>query len=637
MGGSIAGSTNVCTGTNSTTLTLSGQTGNIIRWESSTDNFTTDTDIANTTTTLTATNLTTTTQYRAIVQSGACTEATSATATITVDPTSVGGSIAGSTNVCTGTNSTTLTLSGQTGNIIRWESSTDNFTTDTDIANTTTTLTATNLTTTTQYRAIVQSGACTEATSATATITVDPTSVGGSIAGSTNVCTGTNSTTLTLSGQTGNIIRWESSTDNFTTDTDIANTTTTLTATNLTTTTQYRAIVQSGACTEATSATATITVDPTSVGGSIAGSTNVCTGTNSTTLTLSGQTGNIIRWESSTDNFTTDTDIANTTTTLTATNLTTTTQYRAIVQSGACTEATSATATITVDPTSVGGSIAGSTNVCTGTNSTTLTLSGQTGNIIRWESSTDNFTTDTDIANTTTTLTATNLTTTTQYRAIVQSGACTEATSATATITVDPTSVGGSIAGSTNVCTGTNSTTLTLSGQTGNIIRWESSTDNFTTDTDIANTTTTLTTTNLTTTTQYRAIVQSGACTEATSATATITVDPTSVGGSIAGSTNVCTGTNSTTLTLSGQTGNIIRWESSTDNFTTDTDIANTTTTLTATNLTTTTQYRAIVQSGACTEATSATATITVDPTSVGGSIAGSTNVCTGTNSTTLP
>nr|BFF38814.1 hypothetical protein BACY1_06190 [Tenacibaculum mesophilum] len=636
VGGSIAGSTNVCTGTNSTTLTLSGQTGNIIRWESSTDNFTTDTDIANTTTTLTATNLTTTTQYRAIVQSGACTEATSATATITVDPTSVGGSIAGSTNVCTGTNSTTLTLSGQTGNIIRWESSTDNFTTDTDIANTTTTLTATNLTTTTQYRAIVQSGACTEATSATATITVDPTSVGGSIAGSTNVCTGTNSTTLTLSGQTGNIIRWESSTDNFTTDTDIANTTTTLTATNLTTTTQYRAIVQSGACTEATSATATITVDPTSVGGSIAGSTNVCTGTNSTTLTLSGQTGNIIRWESSTDNFTTDTDIANTTTTLTATNLTTTTQYRAIVQSGACTEATSATATITVDPTSVGGSIAGSTNVCTGTNSTTLTLSGQTGNIIRWESSTDNFTTDTDIANTTTTLTATNLTTTTQYRAIVQSGACTEATSATATITVDPTSVGGSIAGSTNVCTGTNSTTLTLSGQTGNIIRWESSTDNFTTDTDIANTTTTLTATNLTTTTQYRAIVQSGACTEATSATATITVDPTSVGGSIAGSTNVCTGTNSTTLTLSGQTGNIIRWESSTDNFTTDTDIANTTTTLTATNLTTTTQYRAIVQSGACTEATSATATITVDPTSVGGSIAGSTNVCTGTNSTTL-
>ncbi|MFE8423990.1 choice-of-anchor L domain-containing protein, partial [Tenacibaculum sp. ZH5_bin.1] len=251
-----------------------------------------------------------TNKYRLIVTStlNTCQSLTSDEVSLTIIPTSVGGSITGSTNVCTGTNSTTLTLSGQTGNIIRWESSTDNFTTDTDIANTTTTLTATNLTTTTQYRAIVQSGACTEATSATATITVDPTSVGGSIAGSTNVCTGTNSTTLTLSGQTGNIIRWESSTDNFTTDTDIANTTTTLTATNLTTTTQYRAIVQSDACTEATSATATITVggvvsltinDITAdniVNASEAGSTIAVTGTvggdfntgDTVTLTING-------------------------------------------------------------------------------------------------------------------------------------------------------------------------------------------------------------------------------------------------------------------------------------------------------------------------------------------------------------
>ncbi|WP_416223649.1 beta strand repeat-containing protein, partial [Tenacibaculum ascidiaceicola] len=150
-----------------------------------------------------------------------------------------------------------------------------------------------------------------------------------------------------------------------------------------------------------------------------------------------------------------------------------TNKYRLIVIStlNTCQTLASDEVSLTIIPTSVGGSIAGSTNVCTGTNSTTLTLSGHTGNIIRWESSTDNFTTDTDIANTTTTLTATNLTATTQYRAVVQSGACAEVSSTTATITVDPTSVGGSIAGSTNVCTGTNSTTLTLSGHTGNIIR----------------------------------------------------------------------------------------------------------------------------------------------------------------------
>jgi hypothetical protein len=42
-------------------------------------------------------------------------------------------------------------------------------------------------------------------------------------------------------------------------------------------------------------------------------------------------------------------------------------------------------------------------------------------------------------------------------------------------------------------------------------------------------------------------------------ATGTITVDPASVGGTIAGSATVCTGT-STTLTLSGNTGTVVRW-----------------------------------------------------------------------------
>nr|BFF40614.1 hypothetical protein BACY1_24190 [Tenacibaculum mesophilum] len=163
-------------------------------------------------------------------------------------------------------------------------------------------------------------------------------------------------------------------------------------------------------------------------------------------------------------------------------------KYRLIVTStlNTCQTLASDEASLTIIPTSVGGSIAGSTNVCTGTNSTTLTLSGQTGNIIRWESSTDNFTTDTDIVNTTTTLTATNLTTTTQYRAIVQSGACAEATSATATITVggvvnltinDITAdniVNASEAGSTIPVTGTvggdfntgDTVTLTVNGNT---------------------------------------------------------------------------------------------------------------------------------------------------------------------------
>ena len=72
-------------------------------------------------------------------------------------------------------------------------------------------------------------------------------------------------------------------------------------------------------------------------------------------------------------------------------------------------------------------------------------------------------------------------------------------------------------------------------------------------------------------------------------ATGTITVSPVSVGGTVAGSSTVCSGANSTILTLSGHTGAILRWESSLNNFATaGTSIANTSTTLTATNLTAT-------------------------------------------------
>ncbi|WP_219634529.1 Calx-beta domain-containing protein, partial [Flavobacterium chungangense] len=109
-----------------------------------------------------------------VAANGSC-GATTSDVTFTVNPNSIGGSIAGSTTVCTGTNNTVLTLSGHTGSVIRWESSLDNFaTTATTIANTTNTLTANNLTATTSYRVLVQSGSCSVLNSAAATITVSP-------------------------------------------------------------------------------------------------------------------------------------------------------------------------------------------------------------------------------------------------------------------------------------------------------------------------------------------------------------------------------------------------------------------------------------------------------------------------------
>ena len=186
-------------------------------------------------------------------------------------------------------------------------------------------------------------------------------------------------------------------------------------------------------------------------GGTVAGSTTVCSGTNSTLLTLSGNTGNVVGWQSSTtEDFTNPTNIVNTTTSLTATNLTQTTYYRAVViNTGSAGSRVSASviystvATITVSPVSVGGTVSGGTTVVAGVNSTTLTLSGHTGSVVKWQSSTSSeFTNPVDMANTTTSLTVTNLTQTTHYRAVVKSGACPEAFSSVATISLEVISAG---------------------------------------------------------------------------------------------------------------------------------------------------------------------------------------------------
>src|SRR4030095_3416972 len=126
------------------------------------------------------------------------------------------------------------------------------------------------------------------------------------------------------------------------------------------------------------------------------------------------------------------TTIANTTTSQTYLNLTQTRQYRAVVQSGTCT-ANSSVATITVNALSGGGTVAANATVCSGTNSGTLTLTGQTGSVIRWESSINAGATWTTIANTTTSQSYLNITQTTQYRAVVQNGSCVSANSGAAT------------------------------------------------------------------------------------------------------------------------------------------------------------------------------------------------------------
>ncbi|MBF4470831.1 gliding motility-associated C-terminal domain-containing protein [Flavobacterium sp. HJJ] len=85
------------------------------------------------------------------------------------------------------------------------------------------------------------------------------------------------------------------------------------------------------------------------------------------------------------------------------------------------------------------GSVSPNATVCSGTNSTVLTVSGLASgsSIVQWQSSVSPFTVWSPIANTTTTLTATNLTATTKYRAVFSnSGLCSGSNIVTSEATV---------------------------------------------------------------------------------------------------------------------------------------------------------------------------------------------------------
>ncbi|AXE21995.1 hypothetical protein DR864_29460 (plasmid) [Runella rosea] len=640
LGGTVGNTQTICSGTAPADLSLSNQVGNVVKWQKSSDAaLSSPVDIVSTSTTLTSAtigNLTANTYFRAVVKSGVCAEAFSEAVLITVNPVSVGGTVSAAQTICSGTSPADLTLSGQTGSVVKWQKSSDAaFSSPVDIVSTETTLTSAtigNLTANTYFRALVKSGVCAEAFSEAVLITVNPVSVGGTLSAAQTICAGTAPADLSLSGQTGSVIKWQKSSDAaFTSPVDIVSTATTLTSAtigHLTTNTYFRALVKSGVCAEAFSEAVLITVNPVSAGGTVGSAQTICSSTAPVDLSLSGQTGNVVKWQKSTDMaFSSPVDIVSTSTTLTSVtigNLTTNTYFRAVVKSGVCAEAFSEAVLITVNPVSAGGTVGSAQTICSSTAPVDLSLSGQTGNVVKWQKSTDMaFSSPVDIVSTSTTLTSVtigNLTTNTYFRAVVKSGVCAEAFSEAVLITVNPVSAGGTLSAAQTICSGTAPADLSLSGQTGSLIKWQKSTDMaFSSPVDIVSTETTLTSAtigNLTVNTYFRALVKSGVCAEAFSEAVLITVNPVSVGGTVSAAQTICAGTAPADLSLSGQTGSVVKWQKSSDEaFTSPVDIVSTATTLTSAtigNLTANTYFRALVKSGVCSKAFSEAVLITI-------------------------
>lgn len=93
-----------------------------------------------------------------------------------------------------------------------------------------------------------------------------------------------------------------------------------------------------------------------------------------------------------------------------------------------------------VSPVSVGGVVDSNQSVLSGGNAATVNLSGHTGSVTKWQRSTiSDFSTSTDVANTTTSVSGASMGAITEsiyYRAVVQSGTCATANSAYVKITM---------------------------------------------------------------------------------------------------------------------------------------------------------------------------------------------------------
>lgn len=172
----------------------------------------------------------------------------------------IAGSVNSNARVCTDSNTSVLTISGNRGSVLNWISSADNGNTWNTLADTTLRDTVQNLTVSTLYRALIRSGeSCDIDTSSAALITVDPKSVGGQLDPSgMEFCLGQfKEAVLTLKGQTGTVLNWQSSTDSINwTDFSPVDTSTSDTIGALPNSIWYRLFVQSGVCPVDTSATA---------------------------------------------------------------------------------------------------------------------------------------------------------------------------------------------------------------------------------------------------------------------------------------------------------------------------------------------------------------------------------------------
>ncbi|WP_343522776.1 PKD domain-containing protein [Pedobacter sp.] len=362
-----------------------------------------------------------------------------------------------------------------------------------------------------------------------------------------------------------------------------------------------------------------VTVNPLSVGGTTTGDVSVCAGTNGGNINLAGHVGNIVRWERSIDNGVNWSTITSTANPYVFSNLTVTTQYRAVVQSGSCAEALSTVTTITVNPGTVVANAGPDQNLCSG-NSINLNGNNPAPNSGSWTI----VTAQTGVVITNPTLYNTSVTglvpgqTYTFRWTIAGFGGCPPSTD-DVTITYYSPVTNTINAAVASICAGQN---ITLTGDvptggTGSYAyQWQSSTDG-STWVNIPSAVNQNLTTTATVSSYFRRLVNSTICTSISNSVQ-VTVLPGLTNNIISSDQNICIGTAATTLTGTtpgGGSGTYsYQWQSSLNGTDWSDVLGANSVNFTPPTPTVSIYYRRSVASGACSNNLSNQIKITVNP-----------------------
>ncbi|NCI47603.1 PKD domain-containing protein, partial [Sediminibacterium soli] len=598
----------VCATANSGTLSLSGYTGSVSKWQTSIDNGNTWTDVVNTTNTISFSNLSVTTAYRAMVASGVCPAQGSNTVIVTVLQPVTPANAGPDQTLCAVTSATLA------GNTPASGSGTWTFVSGpttpvfTNANNPTTTV---NGLTTGTYRLAwnINNGAC-AVSQDFVDITVVPQTNPGTLASDLTVCATANSGSFTLTGYSTNILNWESSTDNGNTWNTISNTTANFSFTNLTTTTRYRVNVKNSVCPALYSNVVTANVLQAVTVANAGADEIVINGVTSIRLNGNVPGSGSGKWtQVSGPTTVTISNSADPRTTVgnlefNAGSPPTDGVYlmRWTISNGAC-ASSSDTMKITVQPPTDPGRIGPDAVVCTGANTGTLVLTDYLGTILRWETSVDYGVTWSAISSTVNanqnTYTYINLTTTTLFRALVQNGVGVPKYSGiAATVTVLDLVTPSNAGPDQSLC---NTTTATLAGNTptSGTGKWTfvsgPTTPTIVDPLDHASVVNGMGIG----TYRFAWTISNGICSDSRDEV-DIVIHPPTLSGTLVADATVCATANSGTLSLTGYRGSVLNWEYSINNGTSWTNIVHTTDTYNFTNLTATTLFRAQVKNQVC-------------------------------------